>query len=198
MIRLKISPFEWSPQSDFLPIIYSDIYFDILFCILSDIVYDVYSGILSAIYSDNLSDMGTAWPQLSLIEDLNLLTADVSVAIKRTLRVEPDACDLVLLPPNMIIGGLRVIVLLYNAICNEGFAKGPTSLVFWAPENGWTGDVRKHAVWNFHLEGFHFDSGLCWWLAGGRHAEKEGAEPMQLSVCPLVVSGEVSKFFGCG
>ena len=153
---------KWSPPSDFLPDIYSDIYFDILFCI----VYDVYSGILSAIYSDNLSDMGTAWPQLrsgSAHWDLNLLTADV------------------------IIDGLRVTVLLYNAIFNERFAKGPTSLVSWAPENGWTGDVRKHAVWNFHLEGFHFDSGLCWWLAGGRHAEKEGAEPMQLSVCPLVV-----------
>ena len=37
--------------------------------------------------------------------------------------VEQDACDLVLLPPNMTIGGLRVIVLLYKAM--NGLRRAP-------------------------------------------------------------------------
>ena len=56
------------------------------------------------------------------MEDLNLLTADVSVAFMNA-PVEQDACDLVLLPPNMTIGGLRVIVLLYKAM--NGLRRAP-------------------------------------------------------------------------
>ena len=44
----------------------------------------------------------------SVIEDLSLLTADVSAAFMNA-PVESDACDLVLMPPNMTIGGLKVI-----------------------------------------------------------------------------------------
>ena len=59
---------------------------------------------------------------VSVVEDLNLLTADVSVAFMNA-PVEQDACDLVLLPPNMTIGGLRVIVLLYKAM--NGLRRAP-------------------------------------------------------------------------
>ena len=66
---------------------------------------------------------------VSVVEDLNLLTADVSVAFMNA-PVEQDACDLVLLPPNMTIGGLRVIVLLYKAM--NGLRRAPhcTQLCF--------------------------------------------------------------------
>jgi hypothetical protein len=51
----------------------------------------------------------------SVIEDLSLLTAGASVAFINA-PVESDPCDLVLMPPNMTIGGLRAIVLLYKAM----------------------------------------------------------------------------------
>ena len=59
---------------------------------------------------------------VSVVEDLNLLTADVSGAFINA-PVEQDACDLVLLPPNMTIGGLRVIVLLHKAM--NGLRRAP-------------------------------------------------------------------------
>ena len=59
---------------------------------------------------------------ISVIEDLSLLAADVSVA-SMNAPAEADACDLVLLPPNMTIGGLRVIVLLYKAM--NGLRRAP-------------------------------------------------------------------------
>ena len=58
---------------------------------------------------------------VSVVEDLNLSTADVSIAFM-TAPVEQDACDLVLLP-NMTIGGLRVIVLLSKAM--NGLRRAP-------------------------------------------------------------------------
>ena len=57
-----------------------------------------------------------------VIEDLSLLTADVSAAFMNA-PVESDACDLVLMPPNMTIGGLKVIVLLYKAM--NGLRRAP-------------------------------------------------------------------------
>ena len=42
--------------------------------------------------------------------------------------VEQDACDLVLLPANMTIGGSQVVVLLYKAM--NGFETCTTALVF--------------------------------------------------------------------
>ena len=58
---------------------------------------------------------------VSVIEDRSLLTADVSVAFMNA-PVEADACDLVLLPPNMTIGGLRHC-LLYKAM--NGLRRAP-------------------------------------------------------------------------
>ena len=77
---------------------------------------------------------------VSVVEDLNLLTADVSVAFMNA-PVEQDACDLVLLPPNMTIGGLRVIVLLYKAM--NGLRRAPLlwflELQRTVYEMGWSG-----------------------------------------------------------
>ena len=52
---------------------------------------------------------------VSVVKDLSLLTADVSVAFMHA-PVEAEACDLVLLPANLTIKGCRVIAWLGKAM----------------------------------------------------------------------------------
>jgi len=59
---------------------------------------------------------------LQFLKDLSLLTADVSVAFMNA-PVEPDACDLVLLPANITINGCRVIAWLGKAM--TGLRRAP-------------------------------------------------------------------------
>ena len=56
---------------------------------------------------------------VSVVKDLSLLTADVSVAFMNA-PVEAEACDLVLLPANMSINGCRVIAWLGKAMNGPG------------------------------------------------------------------------------
>ena len=59
---------------------------------------------------------------VSMVKDLSLLTADVSVAFMNA-PVEAEACDLVLLPANMSINGCRVIAWLGKAM--NGLRRAP-------------------------------------------------------------------------
>ena len=59
---------------------------------------------------------------VSVVKDLSLLTADVSVAFMNA-PVEAEACDLVLLPANMSINGCRVIAWLGKAM--NGLRRAP-------------------------------------------------------------------------
>ena len=59
---------------------------------------------------------------VSVVKNLSLLTADVSVAFMNA-PVEAEACDLVLLPANMSINGCRVIVWLGKAM--NGLRRAP-------------------------------------------------------------------------
>ena len=59
---------------------------------------------------------------VSVIQDLSLLTADVSVAFMNA-PVEEGAVDLVLLPGNSTINGMRIIVLLFKAM--NGLRRAP-------------------------------------------------------------------------
>ena len=66
------------------------------------------SALNSGIYSPTSSLDGLRCvPAVSVVKDLSLLTADVSVAFMNA-PVEAEACDLVLLPANMSINGCRV------------------------------------------------------------------------------------------
>ena len=59
---------------------------------------------------------------VAVVEDLSLLTADVSVAFMNA-PVEDGAIDLVLLPGNMTVQGQRIVVLLYKAM--NGLRRAP-------------------------------------------------------------------------
>ena len=58
----------------------------------------------------------------SVVESMSLLTADVSTAFMYA-PVEADACDLVLLPPNITVKGQRVILWLKKAM--NGLRRAP-------------------------------------------------------------------------
>ena len=68
---------------------------------------------------------------VSVVKDLSLLTADVSVAFMNA-PVEAEACDLVLLPANMSINGCRVIAWLGKAM--NGLRRAP---LLWFLELQW-------------------------------------------------------------
>ena len=59
---------------------------------------------------------------VSVVKDLSLLTADGSVAFMHA-PVEAEACDLVLLPANILINGCQVIVWLGKAM--NGVRRAP-------------------------------------------------------------------------
>ena len=73
-----------------------------------------------------LNDLAKAMKALdgkkSVVKDLSLLTADVSVAFMHA-PVEAEACDLVLLPANLTIKGCRVIAWLGKAM--NGLRRAP-------------------------------------------------------------------------
>ena len=131
---------------------------------------------------------------VSVIEDLSLLTADVSVAFMNA-PVEADACDLVLLPANVTINGCRVIAWLGEAM--NGLRRAP---LLWFLElqravySMWGQDTSENTLFRLTTpKGFILVLVYVEDLLVAAHDEQEGADFLQklMGIWKIKLTGKI-------